>query len=264
MVETDDLKVVWIGAGNLATRLSLAMKGQGMNIVQLFSRTSESAQELSLRLDGVPYVTSVEEIRADADLYIFAVKDTVLPDLIRHVAPNNGLWVHTAGSIPMSVFEGRVPRFGVFYPMQTFSKEREVDFREIPFLIEAARPDDAALLRRIAARLSDNVYEADSVQRKYLHLSAVFAGNFSNHMYAIAARLLQEHGLPFEVLLPLIRETAAKVERMSPVSAQTGPAVRFDRNVMAEQSSMLSDRSIREIYDLLSRSIYRFSEQKDV
>ena len=139
MVETDDLKVVWIGAGNLATRLSLAMKGQGMNIVQLFSRTSESAQELSLRLDGVPYVTSVEEIRADADLYIFAVKDTVLPDLIRHVAPNDGLWVHTAGSIPMSVFEGRVPRFGVFYPMQTFSKEREVDFREIPFLIEAAR-----------------------------------------------------------------------------------------------------------------------------
>ena len=140
--------------------------------------------------------------------------------------------------------------------MQTFSKEREVAFDNIPLFIEANSEADTDLLHHLAARLSGRVYRANSEQRKYLHLAAVFACNFTNHLYVLCDRILQEHGLPFEAMLPLIRETADKVADMSPFDAQTGPAIRYDRNIIAKQEALLSDPTMREIYSLMSRSIH--------
>lgn len=255
------MKVVFIGAGNLATRLSLEMQRKGFEIVQIFSQTTTSAAALAGKL-SCPFTTDCQQIAADADLYLFAVKDTVLPELIRSVAPNNGLWAHTAGSVPMNIFETHARRYGVFYPLQTFSKTKEVDFSVIPVFIEADNKHDLNILHQAAERLSQRVIPATSEQRQYLHLAAVFANNFTNHLFAIAQRLLEQHQLPFDALLPLIDETAAKIHTIPPIDAQTGPAVRYDRNVMDKQLELLDSDNLKNIYNDLSKSIYHFCEER--
>lgn len=250
------MKIILIGAGNLATQLALALQKKGLAPACIYSRTDESARRLSERLHHVCYTTDLNSLPADGDLYIFAVKDSVLPDLLARMPANDGLWVHTAGSVDCEVFRPYAARYGVFYPMQTFSKEREVEFDDIPFFVEANSEADTGLLHDLAAQLSGHVYRADSEQRKYLHLAAVFACNFTNHLYVLCDRILQEHGLPFEAMLPLIRETADKVADMSPFDAQTGPAIRYDQNIIAKQEALLSDPTMREIYSLMSRSIH--------
>lgn len=255
------MKVIFIGAGNLATNLAKKMYEKGFDIIQIYSRTEQSARTLGETINA-SFTTLPEAVRTDGDLYIFSVKDAVLEEVMRAIPANGGLWVHTAGSIPMSIFEAYSDRHGVFYPLQTFSKTRETDFSVIPFFVEANREEDCELLLKSAAVLSQKVYRADSEQRKYLHLAAVFANNFSNHMYAIAARLVEEHGLPFEALRPLIAETAAKINTLPPVDAQTGPAIRYDENVMEKQINMLDDAQLRAIYREISRSIFEFSKNK--
>lgn len=250
------MKIVFIGAGNLATRLSLEMKQVGMEVLQVYSQTEASSSALAEKL-GCRWTTSIDQVRPDADLYLFSVKDTVLASLVAQMKPNEGLWVHTAGSMPMDLFRGYAKRYGVFYPLQTFSKEREVSFREIPFFIEAAQPDDEQWLLQVAGRLSDHVQLLSSEKRKSLHLAAVFACNFTNHIYVLASKLLEEQGVSGEVLLPLIDETAAKIHTMSPVKAQTGPALRYDENVINKHLAMLTDPTMKELYRLISQSIHK-------
>lgn len=249
------MKIVFIGAGNLATHLSGAMHRQGFEILQIYSRTAEAAEKLATRMHA-QWTTSLDEIREDADLYIFSVKDSVLETLIASMPHRNGLWVHTAGSIRMDVFAPHIDRHGVFYPLQTFSKNKEVDFKTIPFFIEANHESDCKMLCDTASQLSDQVIGADSDQRKHLHLAAVFACNFTNHMYALAARLMEEKGLPFDALKPLIRETAEKIRDLHPVQAQTGPAIRYDQEVMEKHIALLEDSSLQDIYRMLSESIH--------
>lgn len=152
----------------------------------------------------------------------------------------------------------RLNRYGVFYPMQTFSKQRTVDFRQIPVFVESNSAADTQTLKDIASVLSEKVYEATSEQRKSLHLAAVFTCNFTNHMYALAAELLKKYQLPFEVMLPLIDETARKVHELEPCLAQTGPAIRYDENVINNHLQMLSDKpGMQELYRLISESIHQ-------
>ena len=253
----EDTPVVFIGAGNLATNLAKALYYKGFRIVQVYSRTEESARALAEKVEA-DYTTDLQEISKDAKLYIVSLKDAAFVELLPQITEDKqkSLLVHTAGSIPMSVWEGHAERYGVFYPMQTFSKQREVDFQEVPFFIEAKRAEDTELLKAIASTLSEKVYEADSEQRKSLHLAAVFICNFTNHMYALAADLLEKYNLPFEVL-PLIDETARKVHELAPRDAQTGPAVRYDENVMSNHLAMLVDSpALQEIYKLMSKSIH--------
>lgn len=250
------MRVVFVGAGNLATRLSLEMRKSGMSIGQVYSHTSEHAKILADEL-GCGWTVIPEEIVEDADLYVFSLKDAVLQDVIARVKPNNGLWVHTAGSMPISVFEGLTARYGVVYPLQTFSKSREVDFKKIPFFLEANSSEDEKVLGEVARALSGDVRFLSSEKRKNLHLAAVFACNFTNHMYALAEKILEEQQIPGEVLLPLIDETAAKVHVMSPVRAQTGPAIRYDENVINKHMAMLKDPDMRNLYELISRSIHK-------
>lgn len=254
----EDTPIVFIGAGNLATNLAKALYQKGFRIVQVYSRTEESARTLANKVEA-DFTTELTDISNDARLYIVSLKDSAFMELLPQIVSGNSesLFVHTAGSIPMSVWEGYAKRYGVFYPMQTFSKQKDVDFSEIPFFIESGTSEDTKLLKAIAATLSDRVYEANSEQRKSLHLSAVFICNFTNHMYALAAELLEKYNLPFDVMLPLIDETARKVHELNPLEAQTGPAVRYDEIVINNHLLMLGDTpALQEIYKLISKSIH--------
>lgn len=250
------MKLILIGAGNLATNIGVALAGAGHDLLQVYSKTEQSAEKLAAMLH-CPWTTELKEVSDGADVYIIAVKDGVLANVAQQLAAEHEerFLVHTAGSMPMETLPTK--RRGVLYPMQTFSKERIVDFKRIPCFVEAANEKDGELLHELAETLSESVYEANSEARKFLHLSAVFCCNFANHCYALAEKLLQEHGgLPFEVMLPLIDETAKKVHELSPKKAQTGPAVRWDTNVMEKHMQLLKDNpQLQEIYRLLSESV---------
>lgn len=254
------MKIVLIGAGNLATHLGKALHAAGHDMVQVFSRTMQSAETLASLLDAEP-LTDMAQVRDDADVYIFSVKDSALEQLISQLCGGEKkVFLHTAGSMPMSVFREKALHYGVLYPMQTFSKQREVDFSIIPCFIEAN--DEFALkqIEGLAGQISHRVYQLSSEDRKYLHLSAVFACNFANHCYAASQELLQQHGIPFDVMLPLIDETAAKVHGMTPKEAQTGPAVRYDENVIGKQIQLLENQPyFQKIYDSMSKSIHELN-----
>ncbi|MDR0865080.1 MAG: DUF2520 domain-containing protein [Candidatus Symbiothrix sp.] len=249
------MNIVLIGAGNVATQLGTALQEKGFPIVQVYSHTLASAKSLGSQLQ-VDYTNQIKAIRTDADIYFFAVKDSVLPEILKSLPALSGLLVHTAGSIPMDVFAGYSGRYGVLYPLQTFSKSRKISLDTVPLFIEANHPADENLLEEIALSLSNRVIRLTSEKRKHLHLAAVFACNFTNHLYATAAQILEEQDLPWDVLLPLIEETAAKVKDLHPKEAQTGPAVRYDKNVIDKHLAMLkNDPGQQEIYRMLSQSI---------
>ena len=259
-----DTPIVFIGAGNLATNLAMALYRNGFRIVQVYSRTVEAARTLAQAVEA-EYTTELSEVSAEGRLYIVSLKDDAFVQLLPEIVTGKGdaLLVHTAGSIPMNIWEGKASRYGVFYPMQTFSKQRVVDFRAIPFFIESNSPEDTELLKAIASVPSEKVYEATSDQRKNLHLAAVFTCNFANHMYALAADLLEKCNISFDVMLPLIDETARKVHELKPQQAQTGPAVRYDEHVISEHLSMLSDEpEMQELYRLISRNIHRLKNKQ--
>ena len=256
------MKIVLIGAGNLPTHLGKALHAAGHDMVQVFSRTMQSAETLASLLDAEP-LTDMAQVRDDADVYIFSVKDSALEQLISQLCGGEKkVFLHTAGSMPMSVFREKALHYGVLYPMQTFSKQREVDFSIIPCFIEAN--DEFALkqIEGLAGQISHRVFQLSSEDRKYLHLSAVFACNFANHCYAASQELLQQHGIPFDVMLPLIDETAAKVHGMTPKEAQTGPAVRYDENVIGKQIRLLENQPyFQKIYDCMSKSIHELESE---
>lgn len=252
------MKVVIVGSGNVATHLSLAMASlEGIEICQVYSPTEAHAQILAERLN-CDFVTNPTQIRKEADVYLFALKDQALETVIRAVPANNGLWLHTSGSMPMQVFAGYTERYGVLYPLQTFSKSREISFQGIPLFIECHREEDKNCLEDLARRLSGKVCELSSEKRRSLHLAAVFACNFTNHIYALAEEILAKEGLSRDYLFPLIDETAAKVHELPAQEAQTGPAIRYDENIINKHLGMLADDpDVQTLYRLLSQSIHK-------
>lgn len=251
------MKVTLIGAGNLATQLGKSLKKAGVIISQVYSRTEDSARTLGELLEA-EWLTDIKALRDEADIYIFSVKDSVLCELISEVCKSRGdkLFLHTAGSMPMSCFEGKALRYGVFYPMQTFSKTKDVDFERIPVFIEGNSIETEDVIRSLANKLTQRVIRLSSVDRKYLHLAAVWTCNFTNYCYTVASDILGEHGIPFDVMLPLINETTEKIQKISPKEAQTGPAVRGDRNVMSKQLELMNGKEdLQELYKMLSKGI---------
>ncbi len=249
------MRIVFIGSGNVATHLAVALKASGNEIIQVYSRTFENAKILAVKTGAVP-VNDIGSIFCDADLYIFSVKDDALPIVISQMPRTNGIWAHTAGSVPLNVFSLFKEKYGVIYPLQTFSKDRGLNFSEIPLFIEGDCDDTTRTLLALAKTISSNVQYLPGYKRLYLHLAAVFACNFANHMYALASDIVSNEDIQFDILKPLIAETAAKVMEMQPVAAQTGPAVRFDEKVMKKHLELIPDPMIREIYSLLSKSIH--------
>ena len=252
------MKIVFIGAGHLAARLSQALKKAGYEIVQVFSRTEASAGKLAGTLQ-VPYTTDVSHIVTNAFLYIISVSDDAIESLVERLPLTDQLVVHTAGSVPMSIFTGKLTNYGVLYPLQTFSGIREVDFSRIPFFIEANTPNNLQLLENVSGMVSEKIYHASSELRMQLHLAAVFGCNFVNHLYHLAAQIAQQAGFGFGVLSPLILETAEKaVASGNPQNVQTGPAVRSDQEVMRKHLELLATRpEWQEIYTMLSNNIVK-------
>ena len=253
-----DKKLAIIGAGNLATRVSLELHNKGVEIIQVYSRTVTSALTLA-RMIGCNYVTRPEKITSEADIYLISVSDMAFSDLLMEVNFNNKLIAHTAGSIHIDELKKYSSNYGVFYPLQTFSKYRDVAFSRIPFCIEGNTPENEQTLVDLASVISKDVRIITSEQRKQLHLAAVFASNFVNHMYSLAAEIVQQKDLPFDILRPLIAETASKIKNMTPRAAQTGPAVRNDKNIIGEHLSMLGyDPKMKKLYNSISENIYNY------
>ena len=259
------MRTVSIGAGNLSTHFSKALQDAGFEIVQVFSRTETSAKELARKL-SVPYTTHVSHIVDDASLYIISVSDDAIELLSERLAQVSGLVAHTSGSVPMDVFAGKITDYGVLYPLQTFSKSRPVEFSEIPIFIEANTQDNLQILHQVADAVSRKVYHASSVERRQLHLAAVFGCNFVNHLYHLSVQIAHQAGFDFSVLSPLILETAHKaLVTDNPVEVQTGPAVRNDEKVMRQHLEMLSSRpEWKEIYAILSENIRKVMHESSV
>lgn len=241
----------------MATCLGPRLKEAGHEITAVYSRTVDSARILADRL-GATYTTDIKALPA-SDAAIVMLKDDALKDLAPVIARSfkGALLLHTAGSVPMDIWrEAGAEWYGVLYPMQTFSKTSRIDWNQVPLFIEGSSDSILNSIKELALTISPDVTPLSSDGRKKLHLAAVFTCNFSNHMYAIAEHLLASEGVPFRVMLPLVRETARKVESIKPHDAQTGPAVRGDRKIIDEHLALLRDNpEYAELYRLISIDI---------
>lgn len=247
------LKVILIGTGNIARFMHNILSGQpGITIVQVLGR-NESA--LDYFRSTTPVSTDFGQI-GQADVYILAISDEAIGEVSHQLKIGKGLLVHTAGSISIEVLPQNVRR-GVLYPLQTLKGIMPEKMRDIPMCIEASDEADYPLLYRLARYISERVERIDSAKRKQLHLAAVFANNFSNHVFYLSSEICEEHGVSFDLIRPLIRESCTKVMQQSPYEAQTGPARRGDQKTLNEHLKMLESPSLRAIYSILSESIQK-------
>jgi len=251
------MRITIIGSGNVATHLAAAFKNAGHRIVQVYSRNMYNAALLAYHVNAEA-IDDLTKINPETDLFIIAVNDDAIATVVTALAKYQKLTVHTSGATNLLTISSSVPKAGVFYPLQTFSKTREVDFLQVPVCIEGS--DDAVIgeLEHLAETISNRVYRVNSSQRKMLHLTAVFACNFPNYLYGVAQQLLAQQNMEFDMLRPLILETAQKVQDHRPADVQTGPAIRNDESTMAAHLKMLDDEPVlKELYALLSQGIIK-------
>jgi len=249
--------IILIGAGSLAGHLGIALHRRGLKIVQVVNRTPAKGRKLAAKV-GASYCENLSDINRKADLYMLAVSDTYLAETASLLRLDDRLTVHASGSQAMEILAPVSRNIGVFYPVQTFSNIRRIGFSRIPVCIEANSEDNEFRLKELAARISGIVHCLNSEQRNWLHLGAVFASNFPNHLYGVAEDLLLSHDIPPKILNPLISQTAGNWSHGNPFSLQTGPAVRNDRKVLAIHREMLERKpEYRRLYDLLTESIIK-------
>jgi len=229
-------KITIIGTGNVASHLCVAMAGKVCELINVSSRT-------------------LEDLPLDSDLYIISVSDDAIQSVAASLPELNGIVAHTSGSVGMEVLAPYAKRYGVFYPLQTFTKGLDINYAEIPMFIEGCDEAVAKLLSEAAALFTSRIYPADSQRRRRLHVAAVFACNYANYMWSIADRLLREDDMTFDLLRPLISGAVDKVMRISPEDAQTGPASRGDIKVLQEHYDMLGNTSEGNIYRNIGEAI---------
>lgn len=245
------IKVVLIGSGNVAQHLIQAFaKIKKIEVLQVFSRRKETIIPL---LDSIKIINDFNDL-VEADLYIIAVSDDSIAKVSSQLPFTNRLVVHTSGSMPIDSLDTKNRR-GIFYPLQTFTKGKEVDFSPIPICLESENETDFDLLEKVAQSISKNAFKSNEKQRKALHISAVFVNNFVNEMYRIGNEICEENKVPFEILKPLILETVNKVMTLSPAAAQTGPAKRNDTQTIEAHLDFLSNENHATIYKILTQSI---------
>lgn len=251
------LSVVILGTGNLAMHLFRAFsKSTGVQVVQVVGRNPESLHSFSAHVATTTDHTSIK----DANVYIIAVKDDAITEVSHCLNGKKGVVVHTSGAVGMDALEPE--NRGVFYPLQTFTKGKDIDLEKVPLCIEANEGQSLILLRSLAHTLSQNVHEVNSEQRKKLHLAAVFVNNFTNYLYGIGEEICMKEGLSFDLLKPLIQETAEKIQSMSPKEAQTGPARRNDQKSMQGHLKLLDNDKHIALYNLMSEAIKQVYEEK--
>ena len=247
--------IILIGSGNVATHLGLSLLNQGYTIKQVWSKQLINAKVLAKKVNS----TATNELKniEDADLYIISVKDNALVSIIQKLNVNN--IVHTSGSIGLEIFNSKVKNYGVFYPLQTFNKEIHLDLITTPICIEANNKSFQKNLMRIGKDVSKKVIKMNSEQRKKIHLAAVFACNFTNHMFTIADEILSKNNTDFKLLIPIINQTVNKLNLHKPAKIQTGPAKRKETKIINSHINQLSDKKIKELYKLISESIIKYN-----
>jgi predicted short-subunit dehydrogenase-like oxidoreductase (DUF2520 family) len=251
------MKIVILGSGNVAYHLAKGFALNKITVSQVFGRNEKDLKEIS-EMFNIPFSTSKLE---DADLYIIAVKDESIEVVSKLIIKKNCLVVHTSGSVEMEKLKGDY-RKASFYPLQTFSKTKNLDYTQIPFFIEAENEHDFGLLKNLAEEISSKVIKSNFEQRKYIHLTAVFACNFTNHLFAKAKEISDNHYIPFDYFLPLIDETVKKIHEISPKQAQTGPALREDAKVLKLHEKLLTDKDAKAIFEVMNISIKNMYKTK--
>ena len=251
------MNIVIIGSGNVATHISKVLFNIDCNILQIYSRNIKSAKLLAKNTNS-EYTDNIKLLNKKADIYIVSVTDNAIKHIIEQANFKFNNIVHTAGSVDKDIFKKYSKNYGVFYPFQTFSKNKDVNFSEIPICIEANNKKFESDLLNIAKKISKNVYKMNSEQRKYLHIAGVFANNFANHMFYIASKLLIQKNISTKIIYPLIKETAHKLEKLTAFKAQTGPALRNDKESIKKHLDLLSSQpEFMEIYKIISEDIYK-------
>jgi predicted short-subunit dehydrogenase-like oxidoreductase (DUF2520 family) len=253
--------IVCIGAGKLANQLMPALEREGYDILQVYSRTAANAKSLATHLHNTTFTTDILKIQPGADLYFFAIKDDAI-EMVAHEARyldnDQSVFVHSSGILPMNALP--FSRRGIFYPLQTFSANHTVDWKNTPLLITAATEEITAALTTLAEKISNLVYQVGDDDRAVLHVAAVFANNFTNHMLTLAESICQEHHISFEILKPIIRETVVKALDVGPANSQTGPAIRGDQHTIEKHLRLLADDpKLQELYMKITESIMKHS-----
>ena len=254
------MRITFIGSGRVATHLATAL-AQHHQIIQVFSRNLSHAQTLATQLNAQA-IDQFIQLNAATDLVVIAVSDQAIADLIQEITPYlpKQLIVHTSGSTELAILTQAHARAGVFYPLQTFSFEREIKWQDTPIFVEASNAQDLELLTQLANSLSEKVYQYSSKQRQTLHLAAVFACNFSNYCYDMAKQIVDAEHVDFSLLFPLMLETANKATLNDPKHMQTGPAVRGDQNILAMHKQLLAasgQEELQKLYALMSEGIFQ-------
>lgn len=248
------MKIVLLGTGNVAVHLGPSLKKAGHRFLQVYGRNERSARSLSKKLD-CPFATDLGLLQPKADVYLLAVRDEAIPELLPFLPATEALILHTSGSVPLDVLRN-FKNTGVLYPLQTLSIHRKIKISAVPFCLEVNRPALKQRLTKLIKPASSNLHWIDSDQRRILHLAAVFANNFSNHLFSISEDLLNENGMDFGLLKPLILETGKKVQTHSPRDMQTGPARRGDSETIEKHLALLSGHpQYAQLYQLLTESI---------
>ena len=246
------MKIVIIGSGNVAYHLAKAFTQNNIKVSQIFGRNEVELSKISSEFN-IPFSTDQLE---DAEFYIIAVSDSAVENVSELIKNENTLVAHTSGSLPMEILKGNY-RKASFYPLQTFSKTKNLEYSKIPFFIEAENQIDEKSLFELASIISENVETSDYEKRKYIHLTAVFACNFVNHLFARAKEISDSQDLDFNYFIPLIDETVEKIHHLEPKSAQTGPAVRGDERILKLHEELITNDEHLKIYNTMNESIQK-------
>lgn len=245
------MKVTIIGSGNVAQHLIRAfLSNKNATVEQVLVRQANSLKNI---INSDKIITDYNDLRY-ADLYLIAVSDSAIEEVSTLLPFSGRLVAHTSGTMPLGALSTKNRR-AVFYPLQTFSKTKSVDFKKVPLCLEAENDEDLEIISSIGTAVSDNVYFINSQQRKSLHVAAVFVSNFSNFLYSIGEEICTDNNIPFDILKPLITETAEKIHHLDPKKAQTGPAIRGDQNTIDAHLKFLENSNYKNIYSLLTQSI---------
>lgn len=251
------MNVSIVGSGNVAWHLAPALDNTDFAVREVFSRNPRNAEALVERLYHAEVRTSLDFSSSSSDVFVIAVSDDAIPQVVSEIrVPNEAVLVHTSGSQPLSVLEGAASHIGVFYPLQTFTKGKKIDFAQVPIFLESSDRATATTLTKMTRAISGAVHQVTSSQRLALHIAAVFASNFTNHMVTLAHDVLRSNKLDSELMKPLIAETINKALALGPEAAQTGPASRGDLETLDRHYDFLqNDAELAEVYRIISQHI---------
>lgn len=255
------MEVIILGAGNVATQLALALRKAEHTIVQVYNRSGEAGDVLAKTV-GASFTSDARQL-LNADVYLIAVKDDAIADLASQLKLEQKVVAHTSGSKTKELLSFSSSNYGIFYPLQTMTKLSKVDFSDVPVLLEANNDSTLLILEELANSISRRVYNVGEEQRQWIHVAAVFANNFSNHMFILSQTLLEKHGLDFEILKPLILRSVENLKQYSPSQLQTGPAVRKDKLTIDKHLELLTgEAELQKLYKEITDSIIRSRSER--